>query len=407
MRILQIHKYLYRKAGAEAYMLGLADLLSKHGHEVGLWGTDEKIKIQDSKFKIFDDLLVEALNFDKREGWKKDFKKFKHMVWSKEAAEKFEKVLKRFKPDVIHVHNIYHHISPSILPVARKYNIPVVMSVHDYKLINPNYVLYDHGEICERDNLGAILHRCIKNSYAATIADVLEMTVHRMLGVYESVAKFIVPTTFVKRKLVERGVDVWKIETVPLMVEQKNIKTKEHKNMDSYILYAGRLMEEKGIYLLLEVAKKLPEINFKIAGTGPELRNVELRIKDEELSNIELLGFVEKDKLEQIIAQARLVVVPSLWYEPSPLAVLEAMSAGKVVVATQIGGIANLIDDRETGFTLETSNVVQWVDQIQKIWHDDALLKKVGKAASDHVRSVHNPEDHYEKIMEIYRAVCH
>ena len=443
MRILQVHKYLYPRDGASTYLFALVDLLVKHGHEVGLWGTSESnapqppLKLRGGAGGVmrFNDLLVEPLNFDRREGIVKDLKKFGHMIWSYDAARKFEQALTEFKPDIIHIHNIYHHISPSILAVAKKHHVPVVATVHDYHLINPNYTLYDHGAICERDGLRAIFHKCIKNSYLASVADVIETKIHRAIGAYKNVARFIAPAEFVKNKLVEKGMGGRKIEVVPLPVTpspglrppspikgegiQQNsppsVGGVRGGGMD-YILYAGRLTQEKGIYLLLEIAKQLPEIKFKIAGIGPEEKNLALQVTRYKLHNVELLGFVEKEKLQQIIVRARIIVVPSLWYEPSPYAVLEAMAQGKAVIASRIGGIEDLIEDGETGVLVAPPTLPPptsggglrgggWVDTIKKLWHDEALLKKIGKAAQEWVLRAHNPEKHYEKIMEIYGRV--
>ncbi|KKU13706.1 MAG: Glycosyl transferase group 1, partial [Parcubacteria group bacterium GW2011_GWC2_45_7] len=335
MRILQVNKYLYRRAGAEAYVLDWAELLIKHGQETGLWGTEafpchsegaQRLKnpvhkgtgsfasAQDDVV-IFNDLLVEERHFDQREGFWRDIKKVGHMIWSWESVRKFEEVLQRFKPDIVHIHNIYHHISPSILPMAKRFGVPVVMTVHDYHLINPNYNLYDHGEICERKGIYAIAHKCIKDSYAASFADVLEWGIHKMLRVYDNnVARYVVPTEFVKEKLVEQGIGGRHIEVVPLPVILNGVQCSEEFRANArdgrtymrdsllpavaqndsnggYVLFAGRITREKGVYLLLEMAKKLPEMQFKIAGTGPELTNVKLKIKNEKLENIELLGF--------------------------------------------------------------------------------------------------------------------
>ena len=199
MRILQVHKYLYPRDGASTYLFAIVGLLKDHGHEVMLWGPEE------------------PMNFDRREGIIKDIKKFGHMIWSFEAARKFEEVLMRFKPDVIHAHNIYHHISPSILKVAARHRIPVVMTVHDYHLINPNYVLYDHGAVCERSGVASIAHRCIKNSYTATCADVIETRIHKLMGVYRNhVAEYLAPTNFVRNTLVEHGMHANQINNLPL-----------------------------------------------------------------------------------------------------------------------------------------------------------------------------------------------
>ncbi len=422
MKILQVHKYLYRKAGAEAHFFDLAKILKEHGHEVAIWGTAEKVD-KTQGIKILEP-LVDEYHFDKREGIIKDIKKAGHYVWSLEAKEKFAIVLKKFKPDVIHLHNIYHHLTPSILPVAKRLGIPVVMTVHDWNSINPNYALYDHDKVCERKGISALSNKCIQNSYSATALSLVKFAVQNRLRMYHRyIDTLITPTDFVRDKLIANGFDNKQVITLayPVPVILNKVKDpSDHKLRDSsatpqndngkpFILYAGRLSQEKGIDLALKIAKQLPDINFKLAGTGP-LHDVILNeVKDPSIKNIELLGFISQKKLFEIISQAQMIIVPSLWYDPSPFAVLEAQALGKVVIGSKMGGIQNLITNKKDGILLPVNlddldkTAYIWSKEIKKVFTDDKLIKQLGQNASDTVKTRNNPNKFYQGLMKIYK----
>ncbi|MDP3244877.1 MAG: glycosyltransferase family 4 protein [bacterium] len=382
-------------------------------------------------------MLVEPLDFGRQEGLVKSFRKFKTMLWSTEAAKKFAAVLQEFKPDVIHIHNIYHHLSPSILAVAKRHKIPVVQTLHDYKWICPNYKLFTQGAICQRCRRyrywNAVTHKCLQDSLVASGAAAGEMWWHRLSRVYEKgVARFITPSDFLRETLIKWGKDKNKIVTlhnfikIPLVPpftkgeavgslpqdvlslsqreRQRGILSKGELERN-FILFAGRLAEEKGIDLLLQIAQALPEIKFKIA--GQKIGNWKLEIGN--LDNVEWLGFKKKEALQELIVKARLVVAPSLWHENYPMSVLEAQAAGKAVLASASGGIPEMIKDGETGFLVNLRNYeIQpslWVAKIKEIYDNETLLKKVGAAAREQVTENNDPEEHYRKIMEIYRHV--
>jgi glycosyltransferase involved in cell wall biosynthesis len=416
MKILLVHKYLYRKAGAEAHFFDLAKTLQEHGHEVAIWGTAENID-KTQGIKILEP-LVDEYRFNQREGLIKDIKKAGHYIWSLEAKQKFEIVLKNFKPDIIHLHNIYHHLTPSILPITKKMKIPVVMTVHDWNSINPNYALHDHEKICERKGISALSNKCIQDSYSATALSLLKFAIQNRGKFYHRyINTLITPTDFVRNKLINNGFDKKQVKTLAYPIQVNTKTNKQINTKRPYILYAGRLSQEKGIDLLLKVAKQLPNINFKIAGTGPLHDETLNKTKNKtEYNNTELLGFVSQQKLFEIIKQARIIIVPSLWYDPSPFAVLEAQALGKVVLGSKIGGIQNLITNKKDGILLpllykegaggginldKTSK--NWSKQINKIFNNNKLIKQLGQSASDTVKIRNNPEKFYKGLMEIYK----
>ena len=456
MKILQVNKYLYPKGGSESYLFNLSRLLEEHKHQIAWWGTAEKINKNNQRILY---PLVTEYNFDKNdEGIFKNIKKIGHLIWSLEAKRKFAQVIDEFKPDIIHLHNIYHHLTPSIISIAKKQNIPIVMTVHDWSLINHNYLLFDHGKICELTGWKSLKNKCIGNSYLKTAISLFKFCIQNKSQAFQkNIDLFICPTKFVKDKLIKNGFNENKIKVLPYPISI----TKNDRDILSsprctsggsrlqkpYILFAGRLSAEKGIHLLLKIAKLLPNIQFKIAGTGPlglssprctsggsrvchppdEHRGdpvsvipSDLSAEEEEakgsLNNIKLLGHLPKTQLLEIMQNARLVIIPSLCYETANLVILEAQSLGKTVIASKIGGMQNLITNNKNGILIplikEKNNnfdldktAKQWVEKIITIWSDKKLLEELGQNAIKNIKTKHSPNKHYKKIIEIYKGL--
>ncbi len=411
MRILQVHKYLYPKAGAERYFLDVSRLLFKKGHTVGMWGTNEKFQypvVEELKgFEIYKDLLVDEIHFDKREGFLKDAAKAAHFMWSREAARKFRRVLQRFQPDIIHIHNIYHHLTPSILAVARRAGIPVVMTVHDWSLVNPNYSLFDHGEVCERQGLSAILHRCIQNSLVASALSVVAFAVQKIMRTEKRAIKaYLVPVPFALKQLKHAKIPASKIHIIPYPVPVESERGPHREPTEPFVLYAGRLSAEKGVSTLIAAAAHLPGMRFVIAGAGPESEALRAECVIKSITNVEFTGFIPREMLATYIKSARLILVPSLWYDVSPYAVLEAQAAGKAVLASNIGGIPDLIDDGKTGFLFAPGNARILANRIESLVAHPRMLDDVGRRAEERIKNRHEAEAHYQALMNIYEKIA-
>ena len=243
-------------------------------------------------------------------------------------------------------------------------------------------------------------------------------------------AHFLTPSRFLRDLLIKWGKDEKKITHIPLFtflemssrgaaslssgdvaiplehgIASADRDRPRNDSAGNYILFAGRITEEKGIWLLLEIARAFPKIQFKVAGTGPELESVKLKVKGEKLLNIEMLGFQEKAQMQKLISSARLILVPSVWYENYPLAVLEAQAAGKAVLASNSGGIPEMIENWQTGFLARRGKAADFIDKIKEIYSDEALLDRVGKAAREAAFTRNDPERHYQEILKIYEKV--
>ncbi len=409
MKILQINKFFFLKGGSERYFFDLSELLTNKGHQVIVWSTKHP---QNFSFPS-QELFANYNDFSEKESLFKKLFKAKRIFWNKEAAKKLEKIIKIEKPDVAHLHNISTHFSPSIIFVLKKYNIPIVMTLHDYKLFCPNYKFFSNGEVCydclKNKNYNSCLSKkCIKNSLIQSLGGYLEARFQNdFLKITDKIDVFLSPSLFMKRKAIEWGIDKEKIVHLPNFVEKdfgKGVAASDKKL--PYFLYFGRLSHEKGVKLLIEsfseTKEQLPDWQLKIVGNGPERNKLENLDKEE---RIEFLGEKKGKELKQIIANANLIVIPSLWPENFPYSVLESFALSKPVIAAKNGGLTELIKDRQTGLLFKPGNKDDLKEKL--IWSNDYKkeLIQMGKMARKEVLDKCNSEEHYSKLIKIYERI--
>lgn len=402
MKILQVNKFYYLRAGAERYFFELSKLLEGAGHEVIPFAMEYPENLP----SIYSKFFVSETYFDRKEGFKKDIKKVGRMMYSTEAKNKLEELIVHERPDIAHIHNIYHQISPSILSVLHKHKIPVVMSLHDYKLVCPNYKLYTEGSACERCRkhryYNAMLHNCL-GSAAANFAAAAEMYFHHcLLRAYErKVDYFISPSLFLKELCEHWGWPAKKIIHLPYFVDAAEMSA-ETPEVGNYVLYFGRLATEKGVDTLLHAAKKLPEIKFKITGTGPLAAGFGAMARRHGIVNVEFLPHKYGEELWDIVRRAKIVVLPSVWYENYPLSLLEAQALGKPIIASRIGGIPEIVHDKRNGRLFEPGNADDLAHKIRALYADDMRCQGYGFVARERVLRENNPGKHLEEILKLY-----
>ena len=306
------------------------------------------------------------------------------LVWNREAAAKLDALLKETRPDVAHLHNIYHHLSPSIFPVLRRHGVPVVMTLHDLRLLCPSIHMLRDGQPCEECRGGrlynAVRYGCVKNSRAASLLAAVETWHQRSRGLYEkSVDLFLCPSRFIRDKYISWGYPADKLRHLPNFVDLDLWHPRHTQNSgerDAYLFF-GRISNEKGLRTLLE-AQSLWEKGFAsgeiterplrllIAGTGPCEGNLQAGVAMYGLENVEMLGGLERDGLRQALARSRFSVLPSEWYENGPMAALEAFASGLPLVGTDIGGIPEMIEDGVNGILVPPRNPVQLMEGLIK-----------------------------------------
>lgn len=401
MKILQINKFFYRRRGAEVYMLDLIDLLEKHNHEVAVFAMNHPQNFNSEYKDQFADYI--ELEAPHKLTTQEKLTAATRIIWNKNAQHKLTQLLKRFKPDVAHIHNIYHQLSPSILPILKKHNIPIVQTLHDYKLVAPNYNLLTNNAIDE-SSLGGkyyntLLKKSMKNSYSASALAAVEMYAHKWLQVYEkNVDCFISPSQFLKNKVLSTGIKLKRIEVLPNFIDTTQIKPQySHK---AYILYVGGLYKEKGVDLLIDSLAKIEySLPLRIVGEGPERKALELQAGNQ---NVTFYGHLEKSALIAQLQNALAVVVPSRWYENYPFAVLEAFAAGKPVVAANIGGLPEMVIPGQTGWLFEPDDTEDLSALLTTISSNPSAAVVMGHSARKWVEENAAPEQHYQHLLQLY-----
>ncbi len=401
MNILNINKHYYMRGGAERYYFALTKLLEDHGHTVVPFSMQDERNFPSKYAKHF------VSNLELGKPGLKQIKSIGRTVWSREARRALGALLDEVDIDIAHIHLIYHHISPSILPMLKERGIPVVMTLHDYKLICPNYLLYTEGKPCERCRGGryynAVLHRCLKNSAAVSAVAAAEVSIHKLMQVYENnVDIFIAPSEFVKNEFIKFGQDPHKIVVIPHFIDPSFLQKHTPKKVEPYNVYFGRLSSEKGIDKLLETYYIYrPKLPLKIAGTGPLLPWIEQYIQARGLKNhVELLGQLGTDDLRKVVANAQATIVPSRVYETFGFSALESIALGTPVVAFAMGGLTETVTP-EVGRLVpldDLSGLAEAIDEVSK-WkkHD---LRAPCEAL---IRSRYLPEQHLATLQTIYR----
>ncbi len=404
MKILHIHKFFDLKGGAEQYLHRLLERQAAAGHEVHVLSTRSVRNLPSPDAKYF----IHQYDFSRAEGPGTDAKKALAFLWNGEARRTTARIIREVRPDVIHLHSIYHHFSTSILGAIRKSGVPCVQTLHDLKLGCPNYKMFTEGSACERCKGGKywnpILHHCLSPSTSANVLAGIEMTFTKMTKAYErTVARFICPSSFYERKLVEWGEPAGKFSVLP---NPTDIPPSAATGGGGFLLFAGRLSVEKGVETLLRASARVPSLPLYIAGTGPEEGRLHHVARSLDLAHVRFLGFVPPAELEKRRRTAEAVVAPSVWYENSPLSVLEAMGEGVPVLASEIGGLPELVVDGENGLLAPPGDVDAWSRMLERFHTQDASARRaMGEKGRLRAQATHSWDVHIRGLEEIYQKV--
>lgn len=401
MKILLVNKFLYPAGGDAVSTLTTGQMLLKKGHEVFYWG----MKHPRNPPYPFEEYFVDYVDYDRPHNFREKVLMTANIFYSIEAQKKLASLLKVIRPDVAHLNNFAHQISPSILDVFRKFRIPVVMTLRDHKMVCPFWYLLSGGKICEKCKNGryywCFLKKCTKGSRAKSFINTVEMYLHhKILHIYDRVDVFISPSNFLKNKLNELGFKK-EILVLPNFVDPAEFEP-SFEPAGKSILYVGRLSQEKGLFTLLEAVKNTA-VTLKIIGAGPLKTPLLEKIAGGGLDNVILEGYKTGEDLKNEIRQAAFTVIPSICYENNPRTVIESFASGKPVVGARIGGIVELVKDFDTGLTFEPGNVADLKEKISFLIVEPELIKRMGKKARKLVEDELNPHRHYEKLLKIYR----
>jgi glycosyltransferase involved in cell wall biosynthesis len=402
--VLAVNKYFYPRGGAERYFLELSRMLARRGHEVVPFSMQDP----ENEPSPYGEYFVSPSGFDRRETLPDMLRAAARVIYSVEARRKIEALVERARPDVAHLHNIAHQLSPSILYGLRARGVPVVQTLHDYKLVCPNYQMFVDGAVCERCRGGryynAVLHRCMHGSLLRSLNVCAEAYLHAAVGTYRRLVElFVAPSRSLRERMIAHGVEPSRIVHVPHAISLEGYEPTYEPG--GYAAYIGRLAVGKGADVVLKAAARVPEVRFVIAGTGPLKDDLEAEAAHLGLDNVEFLGYVTGGELRSAFSGALCVIVPSECFENSPITVFESFAYGKPVVGASIGGVPELVVDGETGLLFEPGDAEALGDRIRALAADRRRATEMGRAARARLERDHSPEIHCDRILEIYERV--
>lgn len=410
MRVLQVNKFLYPKGGAEIVCLGLADALRAAGHEVVFFGMADVRNAPEPDA----DLYAPPIDYHARRGLLRRGREALATVYNRGAERRFAALLERRRPDVIHAHNIYHQLTPAILAPARARGIPVLLTLHDYKLACPVYTFLRAGQPCTeclgRWPLPLLRHRCKDGALADSAVLFAEALLHRLLDSYgKGVTLFSAPSHFLRDTLVRGGLAPARIRYLPnaLPLDAATLAapwTPPPARERPVLLWVGRLSAEKGIATLLRALAACPPVlELQLVGDGPA--EPALRELTESLAlgdRVRWLGRRPRAEIPALIRAADSCVLPSEWYENAPLSVLEALGLGRPVIASALGGTPELLREGETAWLFPGGDVEALTAVIGEWASAPAERERRGRAGYADARARFAPASILEQTLALY-----
>lgn len=384
MRIIAIHNRYRMRGGEDESSDAEITLLAKRGHEVlGL--------IEDNaSFGRWECLRVGC-----------------ESIWNHRAYRKVRQLVADFRPDLLKIHNFFPLHSPSTVYAASALDVPVVMTLHNFRLICPNAGFFRKGEVCE-DCLGkfvpwaALAHACYRGSHCASAAVVVMNMLHQAVGTWKSrVSRYIAPSEFARRKFEQAGFPQEKLVVKPnFLLNDPGVGLGE----GGFALFAGRLTAEKGLQLLLEAWRILGgRLPLRIAGGGPMLGEAQ-RVA-ESLPNVEILGQQPYQKVLQLMGEARVVIVPSIWYETFGRVVIEAFAKGTPVIASDCGALPELVNHERTGLLFRPGDASDLASKVEWFLSHPRQAEQMRREARAEFLAKYTAERNYQALMEIYQGV--
>jgi glycosyltransferase involved in cell wall biosynthesis len=401
--LLSINNYFYPRGGAEVLFLEQNRMFEGIGWQVVPFA----MRHPDNLPTPWESYFPDEIEFGRSYGLGAKLLHAQRVIFSLQARRRMRELLEDVRPRIAHAHNIYHHLSPSILPMLRKRGIPVVMTIHDLKLACPAYTMMAENQPCERCRGGRIhnvaIHRCIKGSLALSSLVMLETFVHRLFRLYEgNVSRFVVPSRFVLEKLVQWGWPRDRFAYIPNFVDVDRFRP--GAEIGSRFVYCGRLDNLKGVGTLVRAAA-LARQPLSLVGSGPEEAGLR-RLSEKLGADVQFLGRQTRDALVAVIQSARAIVVPSECNENAPLALLEGYAAGRPVIGSRIAGIPELVRERETGVLYPTGDVEALAAALEEFARlPDARLAEWGRAGRLWVEQDFNAATYRNRLVALYESL--
>jgi len=387
VKILAIHNEYQQRGGEDAVLQAEARLLGEHGHTV--------VRYQRNNSELRERGGFSSL----RAGFE--------AVWASRSYREVAELIAEERPQVAHFHNTLPLISPAAYYACAEAGVPVVQTLHNYRLLCPSATFLRDGKVCEAC-LGrsipwpGVVHACYRDSRAATAAVTSMLAMHRAMGTWrQKVSVYVALTEFARRKFLEGGLPAERVVVKPnFMARDPGAK----KEMGAYVLFVGRLSEEKGPQVLLNAWARLAgRVPLKIAGDGPLRVELARRIEAKGLNGVDLLGGVSSEQLVGFLHNARFLVFPSVWYEGFPITIAEAFACGVPVLASRLGSMAEIVEDGKTGLHFTAGDDADLAAKVEWAWMNPEQMQKMGREARAEYEAKYTAGRGLENLMSVYR----
>ena len=387
MKILLIHNAYQQPGGEDTVVAAETALLRDRGHQVlTYFRTNHEIDQLSRPRQL---LLV------------------KDIIHSEHSKRDVHELLRREEPDLVHVHNTFMMISPSIYAACREFDVPVVQTLHNFRLLCPGWTLARNGQVCEEcidHGLSrSILHGCYRDSRLMSTAVALMLQVHRYRGTWdEQVDGYITLSEFARHKFIQGGLPASKLHVKPNFVAPD---PGEREKPGDYALFVGRLSHEKGISTLLAAWEKLrSKIPLVLVGEGPLRESLEAEVAARNLTDVTFKGWLPASETRSAIKNAAFTILPSICYEGFPMSIAESFACGTPVVCSGLGGMQEIVDHERTGLHFAPGNADELASRVEWAWANPARLASMGKEARRQYETSYTAETNYDALIQIYRS---
>mgnify|MGYP000148099158 FL=1 len=387
-RILQVHNFYQIPGGEDVVVRNEKRLLEEHGHKVYTYYRSNAELKEGGKFSKL------CVPFT--------------AIYSFKTVQEVKKLIKEYQIDIVHVHNTLTMVSPSVFYAAFRCHVPIVQTLHNFRMLCPAGSFFRDNVICEECVQGglkcAVKHKCYRNSKLQSFVSAAVLKVHRVLGTYRKV-NFICLTEFNRNKLLALGdiVDAKKIFIKPNFTFAEGIEPSNVPEQEEYYLFAGRVEALKGVDIAIKAFEQIPDRKLYIAGTGPMMDEMQAYVKEHNIQNVKFLGYLQKEDMTEKFYHAKAVIMTSQCYEAFAMTIAEAYSYGVPVIAGRVGNMEGMVQEGVTGvkFTYNSSSdLAEKVKEFEKL--DRVTLKE---NAREFYQERLRPEDNYQKLMEIYESI--
>lgn len=384
-KVLIVHNYYQIPGGEDTVVENEKNLLLDNGHEVVMYTRhNDEIKGKGLINKLI--LPLES-------------------IFSLKTYNDIKKIIKSENIDIIHVHNTLPLISTSVYYVAKRHNIPIVQTVHNFRFLCPGATFTRDGHICEecltKGLKCSVKSKCYRNSRIQTGVLALNLWINRKIGTYKKVNAYIALTEFNKKKL-SKLIDFNKIYVKPNFM--KSISYENDSIDKKYFMYLGRIDELKGIKLLLDSWEEIDD-KLIIVGKGPEENYLKEYIKNKKITNIEYLGFKKKKDVLNLLKETKALIVPSQWYEGFPMTIVESFSMGVPVIAGDIGNLGVIIKNNVNGCLFKYDDFADLRKVINKVKDNSKILRDLSSKANKEFNLKYDDKSNYKILMNIYKDV--